>query len=128
MAGIHLFLFLFKNDGCQVMISRACGPFIGSENGYSTLLKFIDQYGESMRTASNVIRDSGGNYVIAFWTVIFMLLLRSLFKENSLYSQTIVHSEKQHALKNQAMALLAKSNDLQRKLDLKKRQAAALTR
>ena len=71
---------------------------------------------------------AGGNYVIAFWTVIFMLLLRSLFKENSLYSQTIVHSEKQHALKNQAMALLAKSNDLQRKLDLKKRQAAALTR
>ena len=115
-------------DKLVATADMACGPFIGSENGYSTLLKFIDQYGESMRTASNVIRDSGGNYVIAFWTVIFMLLLRSLFKENSLYSQTIVHSEKQHALKNQAMALLAKSNDLQRKLDLKKRQAAALTR
>ena len=56
---------------------------------------------------------------------IFLLLLRSLFKENSLYSQSIVHNEKQHALKNQTMALLAKANDLQRKLELKKRQAAA---
>ena len=78
-----------------------------------------------MRTVKDVIRDSNGTYVLAFWSTIFLLILNGLFKANSLHSQEIVFNEKQHTLRGQVVALMAKSNDLSRKLELKKRQAAA---
>ena len=60
-----------------------------------------------------------------FWTVIFVLVINYMYKKNTIYTQRIAHSEREGALRNQANALMGRANDLQRKLDLKKRQAAA---
>ena len=66
-----------------------------------------------------------GGYVMIFWTVIFVLVINYMYKKNTIYTQRIAHSEREGALRNQANALMGRANDLQRKLDLKKRQAAA---
>ena len=118
-------LCVLSSEAYQATADMACGPFISSENGYSALLDYIEEYGNWVRTVKDVIRDSNGTYVLAFWSTMFLLILNGLFKANSLHSQEIVFNEKQHTLRGQVVALMAKSNDLSRKLELKKRQAAA---
>ena len=44
-----------------------------------------------------------------------------MYKKNTIYTQRIASSERETSLRNQANALLYRSNELQRKLDLKKK-------
>jgi hypothetical protein len=120
--------YLYVDNSTQITdisADLACGPFLNADRGYDALLDYIDKKNEILKRIKSVIRDENGGYVMIFWTVIFVLVINYMYKKNTIYTQRIAHSEREGALRNQANALMGRANDLQRKLDLKKRQAAA---
>ena len=104
----------------------ACGPFLNSERGYDALFDYLDKKSEVLKKRiKSIIRDENGGYVMFFWTAIFILVINYMYKSNTIHTQRVAHLERENSLKNQANSLLSRANDLQRKLDLKKRQAKA---
>ena len=103
----------------------ACGPFLNAERGYDALFDYLDKKSEVLKRIKSIVRDENGGYIMIFWTVIFILVINYMYKSNTIHTQRVAHLERENSLKNQANSLLSRANDLQRKLDLKKRQAKA---